>query len=182
MGRLSCESQNSIPVSFVFPTITIFSPLVCLYLPVINRLTTSLISTKASVLQVQFRKIKMHFIIFIFFAFPYQIIFCFLDGEDTCYHLAFSCTSDKYVQKMIIFIFLNLINCNYSHMYQAFCVCVKRKTLCNCLCSSSSSSLPALSGILENSEQKIILQTIKQLIQLHGFRDSVPVLKIHGCY
>ena len=66
----------------------------------------------------------------------------------------------------------------------SFCVCVKRRALCNCLCSSSLSSprhSSVLSGISGNSEQKTILQTTEQPIQFRVFRDSVPVLKIHGC-
>ena len=46
-----------------------------------------------------------------------------------------------------------------------FCVCVKRKAFWNCLCSFSSCDFSALSGISVNSEQKVISQTIEQLIQ-----------------
>ena len=47
---------------------------------------------------------------------------------------------------------------------EVYCVWVKRKTLCSYLWSSFSSSwiLPTLSGILGNSMQISILQTIKQ--------------------
>ena len=41
-------------------------------------------------------------------------------------------------------------------------------------------ALPALPEISENLGQKTILQTTERLI--YSFRDSVPVLKIHGCY
>ena len=57
--------------------------------------------------------------------------------------------------------FLLLLKKNY-------CVCVKHKVFCNCLCSSSLLllvTLPTLSRISGNSEQKTILQTTEQLIQ-----------------
>ena len=43
-------------------------------------------------------------------------------------------------------------------------------------------TMPSLSGISKNLEQKSILQTIEQLISADGFRDSAPVPKIHGFY
>ena len=57
-------------------------------------------------------------------------------------------------------------------MYIYYCVCVKRITLCNCLCSSCYCFSASFIGNTGNSEQKIILQTIEQLIQY-------TVLEIH---
>ena len=61
-----------------------------------------------------------------------------------------------------------------------YCVCVERITLCNCLCSSSSSHFSA--GVIRNigefgaTKYFTYHQTANKI---HGFRDSVPVLKIY---
>ena len=42
--------------------------------------------------------------------------------------------------------------------------------------------LPALSRISGNSERTIIFTDHQTSFTIHGFRDYVTVLKIHGCY
>ena len=54
--------------------------------------------------------------------------------------------------------------------------------MCTLLCPHGlENHSSVLCGISGNSEQKTILQTTEQPIQFRVFRDSVPVLKIHGC-
>ena len=60
---------------------------------------------------------------------------------------------------------------------QFFFVCVKRITLCNCLCFSSPSSCDFASVI-----RNIGKFGAKTANTIDCFRESVPVLKIHGCY
>ena len=71
-----------------------------------------------------------------------------------------------------------------------FCVCVKRITLCNCLCSSSPSSPSPRSSrdfasVIRNIGKfgaKNYFTDHRTANTIYGFRDSVPVLKIHDCY
>ena len=74
--------------------------------------------------------------------------------------------------------------CAYFHCY---CVCVKRITLCNCLCSFSSSfssSRDSVSVIRNIGEfgAKNYFTDQRTANTIHGFKDSVPVLKIHDSY
>ena len=66
----------------------------------------------------------------------------------------------------------------------AYCVCVKRITLCNCLCSSSPSSCDFASVIpnIGKFGAKNYFTDHRTANTIYGFRDSVPVLKIHDCY
>ena len=62
-------------------------------------------------------------------------------------------------------------------------VCLKRIRLCNCLCSISSSRFSA--SLILNIRKfgaKEYFTDYRTAITIHGFRDSVPVLKIQGCY
>ena len=67
---------------------------------------------------------------------------------------------------------------------QLFCVCVKRITLCNCLCFSSPSSCDFASVIRNIGKfgAKNYFTDHRTANTIYGFRDSVPVLKIHDCY
>ena len=63
------------------------------------------------------------------------------------------------------------------------CVCVKLITLCNCLCFSSSPSRfsPSLIWNIREFGVKNYFEDRRTDNTIHGFRDSVPVLKIDGC-
>ena len=66
-----------------------------------------------------------------------------------------------------------------------YCVCVKRMTFCNCLGSSSSSSSRDSASVIRNIGEfgaKNYFRDQGTANTIHGFRDSIPVLKIHGCY
>ena len=68
-----------------------------------------------------------------------------------------------------------------------YCVCVKRITLCNCLCSSSSPSRSSrdFASVIRNIGKfgaKNYFTDHRTANAIYGFRDSVPVLKIHDCY
>ena len=65
-----------------------------------------------------------------------------------------------------------------------YCVCVKRITLCNCLRSSSPSSRDFASVIRNIGKfgAKNYFTDHRTANTIYGFRDSVPVLKIHDCY
>ena len=64
---------------------------------------------------------------------------------------------------------------------KTYCVCVKRITLCNCLCSSSCGSASVIRNFGKFGAKNYF--TGHQAANtIHGFRDSVTVLKIHGCY
>ena len=63
----------------------------------------------------------------------------------------------------------------------AFCICVKRKTLCNCLCSSSYDSASLIQNIGKFRAKKHFTDH-QAANTIHGFRDSFPAHKIHGCY
>ena len=66
---------------------------------------------------------------------------------------------------------------------QGYCVCVKYIMLCNCLCSSSSCFLLALLKISENLKQKIILQTIQQLLKYAVLEiQFLSIHSVHGFY
>ena len=69
----------------------------------------------------------------------------------------------------------------------SFCICVKRITLCNCLCSSPSSSSRSCfsASLIQNIREfraKNYFTDHLTANTIHDFRESVPVLKIHGCY
>ena len=63
-----------------------------------------------------------------------------------------------------------------------YCVCVKRKTLYNCLCSSSSCDSASLIRNTGEFGAKSYFTDYRTANTINGFRDSSPVLKIHGCY
>ena len=64
---------------------------------------------------------------------------------------------------------------------KTYCVCVKRITLCNCLCSSSCGSASVIRNFGKFGAKNYF--TGHQAANtIHGFRDSVTVLKIYGCY
>ena len=66
-----------------------------------------------------------------------------------------------------------------------FCVCVKSIAPCSCLCSSSSFrfSTSFIRNIGEFEAKSYFTDhRTANTIYIYGFRDSVPVLKIHGCY
>ena len=72
---------------------------------------------------------------------------------------------------------------------KSFCVCVKRITLCYCLCSSSPSCLSSpsrdfasLIWNIEKFEAKNNFTDHQTANIIYGFRNLVPVLKIHDCY
>ena len=61
-----------------------------------------------------------------------------------------------------------------------YCVCVKRITLCNCLCSSSSCGPASVIQNVGKFGAKNYFTDQQTANTIHGFRDSVPVFKIHG--
>ena len=66
-----------------------------------------------------------------------------------------------------------------------YCVCMKRITLCNCLGSSSPSSSRDFASVILNItkfKEKDYFTDHWTSNTIFGFRDSVPVLKIHDCY
>ena len=65
--------------------------------------------------------------------------------------------------------------------YADFCVCVKCRTFCNCLCSSSCFSLSLIQNIGDFGAKNYFTdhQTANAI---HSFRDSIPPVKIYGCY
>ena len=70
-------------------------------------------------------------------------------------------------------------------MSNIFCVCVKHITLCNCLCSSSSPFSCDFVNVIRNIGKfgaKNYFTDHRTAITIYGFRDSVPVLKMHDCY
>ena len=62
-----------------------------------------------------------------------------------------------------------------------FCVYVKGITLCNCWSSSSCVSASLMRNIGE-FRAKHYFTGNRTAITMNRFRDSIPVLKIHGCY
>ena len=63
-----------------------------------------------------------------------------------------------------------------------YCVCVKRITLCNCLCSSPSHDFTSVIWNIGKFGAKNYFADHRTANTKHGFRDSIPVLKIHSCY
>ena len=66
-----------------------------------------------------------------------------------------------------------------------FGVCVKCIMLCSCLCSSSFPSSRDVASVIQNVGKfgaKNYFTDYRTDNTIHGFRDSVPVLKIQGCY
>ena len=69
--------------------------------------------------------------------------------------------------------------------HSIYCVYVKRITLCSCLCSSSSPSSRFSASLIRNIGEFGAINYFtdhRTAHTIHGFRDSVPALKIHGCY
>ena len=82
------------------------------------------------------------------------------------------------------------MSCKNKIPFLSNCVCVKCITLCNCLCSSSLSSLSPRSSrdfdsVIQNIGKfgkKNYFTDHRTANTIYGFRDSVPVLKMHDCY
>ena len=69
--------------------------------------------------------------------------------------------------------------------FGGFCVCVKRITLYNYLCSSSFLSSHFSASVIRKIGgfgAKNFFTDDQTADIIHDFGDSVPVLKIHGCY
>ena len=70
--------------------------------------------------------------------------------------------------------------CFFKSFIMLYCVCVKRN--CNCLCFSSSCDSASLTRNIGKFRAKNCFTDHRRTNIIHGFRDSVPVLKIHSCY
>ena len=81
---------------------------------------------------------------------------------------------------------LNKINTerliHLAHLMMTFCVCVKRVTICNFLCPFSSCDSASVIQNIGGFGAKNYFTNHRTDNTIHGFRDSVPVLKIHSCY
>ena len=89
------------------------------------------------------------------------------------------------MRRALMFFHQYLFNIFSGLFFFVYCVCVKRKTLCNYLCSSFYSSSCDSASLIRNIGKfgaKNYFTDHRTANTIHGFRDSVPVLKMQGCY